>query len=129
MFRILALLAISVGVVSAQDDATYQAWMKATPGQVTAIRNAIMAGDNAKVKMEASKLADMFQQVADFWQKRMKEDAVKMAQATRDAAKEVAAATTAETQTAGVTKIQGTCGGCHRVYREGPQGGPYKIKE
>jgi hypothetical protein len=129
MFRIIALFAICAGIVSAQDAATYQAWMKATPGQVTAIRNAIMAGDNAKVKAEADKLADMYQQVADFWQKRMKEDAVKIAQTTRDAAKEVAAATTAETQTAGVTKIQGTCAACHRVYREGPQGGPYKIKE
>jgi hypothetical protein len=128
MFRFLILFAICAGVVSAQDETTYQGWMKGVPPQVAAVRAAIMAGDNAKVAAEANKLADTFQQVSDFWAKRMKDDAVKMAQATRDAAKETAAATTADAQNAGVMKIQGTCGACHRVYREGPQGGPYKIK-
>jgi len=50
-----------------------------------------------------------------------------MAQATRDAAKEVAGATGADAQNAGVMKIQATCGARHRMYREGTAGA-YKIK-
>jgi len=127
MSRILILFAICAAVVSAQDETAYSAWMKGVPPQVAAIRAAIMANDNAKVAAEANKLADTFEQVADFWAKRQKDDAVKMAQATRDAAKEVAGATGADAQNAGVMKIQGTCGACHRVYREGTAGA-YKIK-
>jgi hypothetical protein len=128
MSRILILFAVCAAVLSAQDDAAYSAWMKSTPPQVNAIKAAIMANDNAKVKTEANKLADTYQQVADFWAKRQKDDAVKMAQATRDAAKEVAAASDADSQNAAVAKAQATCGGCHRVYREGAAGS-YKIKE
>jgi hypothetical protein len=127
MSRILVLFALCAAVVSAQDETAYSAWMKSVPPQVNAIKAAIMAGDNAKVATEANKLADTFQQVGDFWTKRQKDDAVKMAQATRDAAKEIAAATTPDAQNAAVTKAQGTCGGCHRVYREGAAGS-YKIK-
>ena len=101
--------------------------MKSVPPQVNAIKAATMSKDNAAVKTEANKLADTFQQVADFWTKRMKDDAVKMAQAARDAAKEAAAATDADAQNAAVAKAQATCGGCHRAYREGAAGS-YKIK-
>jgi hypothetical protein len=127
MFRILVLFTISVALVSAQDEAAYSALMKATPPQVNAIRAAIMANDNAKVATEATKLADMFQQVSDFWTKKQKDDAVKMAQSARDAAKEIGAAKDADAQNAAVMKLQGTCGGCHRVYREGTAPN-YKIK-
>jgi hypothetical protein len=127
MSRILILFAICAAVLSAQDEAAYSAWMKGTPPQVNAIKAAIMAKDNAAVATEANKLAATFQQVADFWKTRQKDDAVKMAEATRDAAKEVAAAKDADAQNAGVAKAQATCGGCHRVYREGAAGS-YKIK-
>jgi hypothetical protein len=127
MSRILILFAICAAALSAQDEAAYTALMKGTPPQVNAIKAAIMAKDNAAVATEANKLAATFQQVADFWTKRQKDDAVKMAQATRDAAKEIAAATDADAQNAAVAKAQATCGGCHRVYREGAAGS-YKIK-
>jgi hypothetical protein len=128
MFRLLILITICVGAVSAQDDAAYSAWMKSTPPQINAIKAAIMANDNAKVATEAGKLADTFQHIADFWMKKQKDDAVKMAQATRDAALEIASSNTPDTQNAAVAKVQGTCGGCHRVYREGTAGN-YKVKE
>jgi cytochrome c556 len=127
MSRIFILFAVSAAMLSAQDDAAYSAWMKSVPPQVNAIKAAIMGNDKAAVKTESNKLADTFQQVADFWKKRMKDDAVKMAEATRDAAKEVAAAPDADAQNAAVAKVQATCGGCHRVYREGSAGN-YKIK-
>ena len=85
-------------MVSAQDETAYTAWMKGVPAQV-----------------------------ADFWMKRRKDDAVQMARTTRDAAKEAAAATDSAAQTAAVAKVQATCGNCHRVYREGTTGA-YKIK-
>jgi cytochrome c556 len=127
MSRYLILFAICAGIVSAQDEATYQGWMKSVPPQINAVKAAIMASDNAKVAEEANKLSDTFQKVADFWQGRMKDDAVTMAKAARDAAKEAAQAKTADAQNAAVTKVQGTCGGCHRVYREGTAGN-FKIK-
>jgi cytochrome c556 len=128
MSRILILLAISVAALSAQDEKTYQSWMKSTPPQINAIKAAITAKDNAKVKEEADKLASTYQEVADFWMKRSKEDAVKMADATRDAAKAVADATTPEAQTAALGEVTKTCGACHKVYREGSAGN-FKIKE
>jgi cytochrome c556 len=127
MSRILILFAICTAVVSAQDESAYSALMKSVPPQVNAIKAAIMAKDNAAVATEANKLAATFQEVSDFWTKQKKDDAVKMAQATRDAAKEIAAAKDADSQNAAVTKAQGTCGACHRVYREGTPGN-FKIK-
>lgn len=128
MFRLLVLITICVGAVSGQDAAAYSAWMKSTAPQINAIKAAITANDNAKVATEAGKLADTYQKVADFWMMKQKDDAVKLAQATRDAALEIASSSTPDAQNAGVTKVQGTCGGCHRVYREGTAGN-YKIKE
>ena len=86
-----------------------------------------MANDNAKVKEEADKLADTFEKVADFWSKRNKEDAVMMANATRDAAKQIADSKTPAEQNAAVAKVQQTCAPCHKEYREGTPGN-YKIK-
>jgi cytochrome c556 len=128
MSRILILLALGVAVLSAQDEKTYQSWMKGTPPQINAIKATITAKDNAKVKEEADKLAATFQSVADFWSARQKQDAVKMAEATRDAAKAVGDASTPEAQTAALGEVQMTCGACHKVYREGSPGN-FKIKE
>jgi hypothetical protein len=128
MSRILILLAISAAALSAQDASQYQSWMKGTPKQINAIKAAITANDSAKIKEEANNLAMTYQEVADFWAKRSKEDAVKMAEATRDAAKAVASANGAEAQNAAVGEVSKTCGACHKVYREGTAGN-YKIKE
>ena len=128
MFRLLVLITICVGAVCAQDDAAYSTWMKSTPPQINAIKAAITANDNARITTEAGKLADTYQRVADFWMMKQKDDAVKLALATRDAALEVASAATPDAQNAAVAKVQGTCGACHRVYREGTAGN-YKIKE
>lgn len=127
MFRILILLAISVAMLSAQDETTYQSWMKSTPPTINAIKAAIMANDTAKVKEEANKLAMTYQEVADFWMKRNQAEAVKMAEATRDAIKAVADANGAAAQNAAVGEVGKTCGACHKVYREGTPG-HFKIK-
>lgn len=127
MLRTIILFAICAAAVSAQDEAEYTAWMKSIPPQVNTIKADIMAKDNGKVSVDANKLAETFQETSDFWMKRQKEDAVKMAQEARDAAKEIGEAKTEEAQNAAVMKLQGTCGACHRAYREGKPGA-FKIK-
>lgn len=119
MRKAIILFGICAAVVCAQDDSKYAEWMKATPQEVGAIKNAIAAKDDATVKAEADKLAGIYEQVASFWKEKGKEDAAKLADATRDAAKAVAAANGAEAQTAALQQVQQTCRPCHSVYREG----------
>ena len=116
---LLGLFGFSAALLSAQDEAKYSEWMKATPPQIGAIKSAITAKDDAKVKEEADKLAGIYEQVAGFWKEKGKDDAAKLADATRDAAKAVSAASGAEAQTAALAQVQQTCRPCHSVYREG----------
>ena len=75
--------------------------------------------DNSAVAENAKKLSESFDQIAKFWEKKHKDDAVKLAEAARDAGKALASATSAEDQTAALAKVGGTCRGCHTVYRDG----------
>ena len=118
---LLGLFGFCAAMLSAQDqdEAKYSEWMKATQQGVVSIKGAIAAKDDAKVKSEADKLAGIYEQVATFWHQKGKEEAVKLADATRDAAKAVAAASGTEGQTAALQQVQQTCKPCHSVYREG----------
>ena len=116
---LLGLVGFSAALLSAQDEAKYSEWMKATPQQIGAIKSAIAAKDDAKVKEESDKLAGIYEQVASFWKEKGKDDAVKLADATRDSAKAVSAASGAEAQTAALQQVQQTCRPCHSVYRDG----------
>ena len=60
-----------------------------------------------------------FDQIAGYWKKQGKDDAVKYSEIARDAAKEVAAATTTEDQQTAFAKARPTCMGCHATYRAG----------
>jgi hypothetical protein len=72
---LLFITFVAIGtVVTAQDDARYQTWMKSLGSSVAAIRN---APDNAAAAGDASKLANTFDKVAEFWRTRNAEDAVK----------------------------------------------------
>lgn len=119
---LIAICALASAVAFGQDDAQYQTLMKSMQPSVGAVRMAIMAKDNAAVAAAANKLAGTFDEVAAFWQKRNVADAVEMAQKARDAAKEVAAATTTEDQTADLRKVQAQCGACHMAHRAGMPG-------
>jgi hypothetical protein len=112
---ILIATLVTFGVLGlAQDDAQYQAWMKSMPPTVGAIRN---AADNAAAAGDATKLADTFDKVAGFWKAKNADDAVKFAEAGRDAAKAIVAGS--GDKAANLQKIQATCGGCHSAHREG----------
>jgi hypothetical protein len=117
---LVSIFAFCVGSLVAQDDlAQYQTWMKAAVAANSAAKAAVTAKDNAAVAAQAKIAADSFDQICKFWAKRQKDDAVKLAATARDAAKELASATSADDQTAALAKIGGTCRGCHSVYRDG----------
>ena len=107
---IAALAAMSI----AQNDAEYKTWMKSIPPSVGAVRNAT---DNGAAASDATKLADTFEKVATFWKARNADDAVKLAETARDAAKAIASGT--GDKVANLQKLQGTCGACHKAHREG----------
>jgi cytochrome c556 len=119
MRKAIILFGFCAAMLSAQDEAKYSEWMKSTPQEIGAIKGAIAAKDDAKVKAEADKLAGIYEQVAGFWKEKGKDDAAKLADATRDAAKAVSAASGEEAQTAALQQVQQTCRPCHSVYREG----------
>ena len=106
----------------AQDDAQYQGWMKTVQPTVGAIRN---APDNAAAAGDARTLADTFDKVAMFWKTRNADDAVKLAETARDAAKAIASGS--GDKAANLQKIQATCGACHMAHREGAAPN-FKIK-
>ena len=108
--------------IGAQDDATFQTYMKTVATNFAAVRN---AADNAAGKAPATTLADTFDKVADFWKAHKAPDAVRFAETARDAAKAIADGT--RDKAANTMKIQGTCGGCHMAHREGTAPN-FKIK-
>ena len=119
---LISVSLVSGILASAQDDAQYQAWMKSIPPTLGAIRN---APDNNAVTGDATKLADTFDQVTAFWKARNAGDAVKLAETAANASRAITAGS--GEKAANVQKIQGTCGGCRSVHREGSAGN-FKIK-
>jgi hypothetical protein len=118
-YLLFSIIVFSAAGLIAQDDAQFQTWMKAAAGANGRARAAITAKDNAAVATEAKTMAGSFDDIAQFWTKRHKDDAVKFAETARDAAKTLEAATTPEEQTAALQAMGATCKGCHAVYREG----------
>jgi mono/diheme cytochrome c family protein len=113
-FLIISLLFGFSILATAQDDAQYKAWMKSLPPSLGAIKN---APDNAAAAAEATKVAETFDKVAAFWKTKNAEDAVGFSETARDAAKAIASGSGDKAEN--LQKIQGACGGCHKVHREG----------
>ena len=119
----IAALAGCYAVAGAQDDsAEYQTWMKSLQPQLRAIR---MATDNAAAKDDAEKLADTFDKLSAFWKARSADDAVKLSETARDAAKAIASGS--GDKAANLQAIQGTCTTCHSAHRDGTAPN-FKIK-
>jgi hypothetical protein len=118
--KVISILVLAAAVLNAQDElAQYQTWMKSAVAANNAAKAAIAVKDNSAVAENAKKLSESFDQIAKFWEKRHKEDAVKLAETARDAGKSLASASSPEDQTTALLKVGGTCHGCHQVYREG----------
>ena len=117
---VTAICAFS-GLAGAQDDAQYQTWMRSIQPAMRAIRGT----DEAAAKEEAKKLADVFDKVAAFWKERHSEEAVKLSETARDAAKAIASGS--GDKAANVQAIGATCTPCHMAHREGAAPN-FKIK-
>ena len=91
----------------------------------------IAAKDGAGAASDAQKLEAAFKQVEGFWKQRSgANDAVTFAMNAQTAAAAVAKAASAgnmDDAAAQAKSLQGNCGGCHRVHREG-SAGAYTIK-
>jgi cytochrome c556 len=117
---LISIFALCAGGLFAQDDtAQYQTWMKAAAGAQRAVRGAVTAKDNAAVAAQAKIMEENFGHISDFWTKLQKDDAVKLANTARDAAKTLGTATTPEDQTAAMQALGATCNACHQTYRDG----------
>jgi mono/diheme cytochrome c family protein len=121
-FLVITTLFVFSGLAGAQDDAQYQTWMKSMQPSMRAIRG---AADTAAAAPEATKLADTFDKIAVFWKARSADDAVKLAETARDAAKAIASGS--GDKAANLQTIQGTCASCHMAHREGTAPN-FKIK-
>lgn len=118
----ITTLVLFSAVAGAQDEAQYKAWMQSLQPTLRAVRG---AADNAAAAADATKLADTFDKVAAFWKAKNADDAVKLAETARDAAKAIASGT--GDKAANLQTIQGTCATCHAAHREGTAPN-FKIK-
>ncbi len=116
-----SLLGFFALVLGAQDEATYQTYMKTVAASFGQLR---MAADAAAAKAPATTLAETFEKVTAFWKARNAPDAVMYAETAHDAAKAIA---DGGDKASNQMKIQGTCGGCHMAHREGTAPN-FKIK-
>jgi len=120
LFSVFAFCALGL-IAQNADLAQYQAWMKAGAGAHAALRQAVTAKDAAAIKEQSAKVADAFDSIAKYWGTKQKPDAVKMAEESRDAAKAVGEASDEAAQTAAIGKLNGSCRGCHTLYRNGSE--------
>jgi cytochrome c556 len=109
----------------------HSATMKQIAASNASIQKLIKSNDLMGAATEAQNLATLFATVERFYTQRNKPDAVKIAQAARTGANDVAAAAKAgdqmKAQTAAGT-VAPTCKQCHSMYREGGTAGePYKF--
>lgn len=118
----IALTGLLAITLSAQDDATYQGYMKTVASNFGPLR---MATDAASAKAPATALADTFEKVVAFWKAHNAPDAVMFAENAHDAAKAIADGN--GDLAANKMKLQQQCGACHMAHREG-KAPDFKIK-
>lgn len=106
--------AVALGAIS---DDEFKTLMRSNGANVAAIRS---AADAAAAAPAASKLADDFTKIADYWKTKNAPDAVGFAQTAADAAKDIAAGK--GDKAANLAKIQQQCGACHAAHRAGANG-------
>ena len=126
---VIATLTV-VGLAQTEQD--YQTWMKSTASTVGSLKKNVEAKMGDPAAADADKLAGIFKQVGEFWQKRGgADDAVGLAQKAATAASAISAAAKAgnmDQASAELRNLNSTCGGCHMLHRERLEGGGFKIK-
>lgn len=131
MFVLGSLATVLVVGVFAQSEADYSNWMKTIAATMGSMNKKIAAKDGTGAASDAQKLEATFKQVEAFWKQRGgADDAVTFAMNAQTAAAAIAKAASADNMdeaAAQAKNLQGNCGGCHKVHREG-SAGAYKIK-
>jgi cytochrome c556 len=111
--------------------ADYVASMKTAGVAAGAMRQAIEAGDFAKVSSAAAELKTVLAKTEAFWAARKSDDGVMLSRQGQKAADDLEAAATAK-DTARVTAasqaLTASCGGCHTAHRERIADGTFEIK-
>ena len=132
-----AVAVFSTAVVFAQkpDPAMLDAAMKKVAANNGAIGKAAKSGDFAAAKTSATAVKAALQEAHAFWVAAKKDDAIKMSE---DAIAKVTAVETAlnaptpstDAVFAAIKEVGGTCGACHKQYRDSDGGTPptYTLK-
>jgi cytochrome c556 len=131
MYVVAGLTALLVaGVMFAQSDSDYQAWMKSNGAAMASLQKNVAAKDGNGVAADAHTIEGNLKQVEAFWTKRGgAPDAVNFAKQGQMAAATLAkdAAGNMDAVAADVKSLQGNCGGCHMAHREKTESG-FKFK-
>ena len=100
----------------------HSAAMKQIQQAIGAANKSLKGGDTATATTNVETLATQFATIETFYTQRMKPDAVKLAQTARAGAADTLAALKAGDAMKAQMSLattQGTCGQCHKMYREG----------
>ena len=131
---LLALLAFSLSTVraaEAMDEKSFQKLMKEVGKASKAMKDNATAKNAAVVQKDATRVAEIYTQMAGFWKARKTDDAVKWSEDSATAATATAAAAQAgdwdkvKTSWSGVGK---NCKACHEKHQDKQEDGSYKIK-
>lgn len=127
---LVALLAtVMFFVLLAQTDADYMGWMKAAVASKGKVAKGIAAKDKG-VATDAKVMEDSFKGIEDYWTKKGAADATGFAKTARTASADIAKAVADgdfDAASAAMTKLGGTCGGCHMAHRAKGDSG-FQIK-
>ncbi len=126
----LIAVGLSAGLLLAQSDSNFAAWMKTVGATNGSLQKNIAAKDGAAASADAMKLADTFKTVASYWEAKSAPDAVgfaKTAQSGYEMVGKDAMAGDFDKAAADAKAIGRNCGGCHMAHREKTDAG-FKIK-
>ncbi len=120
----------ATGIAVAEEYPEFIAMMKATGGATDTLRKMEKKTGPEAVRA-AERLGGIYEQMLPFWRQRNAADAVKISEAGKAAAVELASAANggdAEKADAAFKALGGTCKSCHEAHREKLADGKYFIK-
>jgi hypothetical protein len=113
--------ALAAGIVLAQSQDDFDAWMRTIDEKNQSVQRNIAAKDSDAAAADAKALQETFKRVEGFWAKRGNaQDAIELSQKAQEQAAEVvksAGAKDYDTASMQSIKIAQTCTACHRLYR------------
>jgi len=114
------------------NEESFQKLMKEVGVATKRFKNEMVAKDAAGLNKDATRIADIYKQMAPFWTARKADDAAKWSQESSAAAMALAADAKKGDWAAVKNGTQGVfknCKSCHDAYREKTADGGYKFKK